>query len=304
MTFQRVDVSTYDLVEIIGGYTELKREGQYYRSVDHDSMVIDVKHNRLYWNSKGVQWGTILDFYMHYFGIPFESALRIARGTNATMFEPVEKAVEKVEYSKLSISLSDKHHADLDQDAIDWWLSRGVTRKSIDYLSLGLCRRKGRRWGTIPVKDRTGTYLANYKIRLMGESDTLPRYMQYISNLEPACYVPFKYESGKIVMVGGEIKSIVLGQYGIPCFSSSSGVSTWSDTWEPVVSGKDVVLCFDPKEHGKGKPSELVLNQVRKFAFSVEESPLPYDPDDAIVKHGMTPGEVAERLGVTLCQTE
>ena len=53
-----VDPDAYDIVEVIGAYTELIPEGKrYLRGSRHSSMVVDRKTNRFFWPAGGVVVG-------------------------------------------------------------------------------------------------------------------------------------------------------------------------------------------------------------------------------------------------------
>ena len=63
------------------GY-ELKKDGRYWRMVEHDSLVIDPQRNRWYWNSRGVNNANTIDFLVEYEGIDFrEAVLTLLAGT-------------------------------------------------------------------------------------------------------------------------------------------------------------------------------------------------------------------------------
>lgn len=69
------EVDMIDYLLTIG--EPLKKEGNYYRHNDHDSLVINAKRNYFTWNSKGVSGNTVT-YLMHVRGLSFqESVLKI-----------------------------------------------------------------------------------------------------------------------------------------------------------------------------------------------------------------------------------
>lgn len=290
----------YDIANVISQFTTLRREGEHWlRSVDHSSLVIDTSTNRFFWTSRGVNGdsaGDILDFYAAYYGVSREKAMRLSKDAPKSIVATVEQ--KKKDHPHLRWDLAAEHHSNLNDDGYAFWENRGVSIEAVESLLLGMMVDKsGDAWATIPIPSEDYSYLANYKLRRMGEGK--PRYRQFMGDLEPVLYVPFPgIIKDRIVVVGGEIKAIVLGQYGIPAVSSSTGASTWLPRWNRLVFGKDVIVCLDPKEHLKGNPSYVAGKVVSgiKGAKSVIEKPLPYDPDDAIVLHGWHPSKVMEFL--------
>lgn len=302
---ERLDPNDYNLVNVIGTYMHLVPDGaRFMKAKDHDSLVIDMDHNRFYWNSRGVTWGTVFDFYMTYFNVDFSSALRMAQSTGKSLsFEMLESSSEKV-YEPVELKIAELHHSRLKEHDYTWWMSRGVLPETVDSLRLGTMKDiKGEQWYTIPVPSSDGKSYDNYKLRRAG--DGFPRYRHYRPGLRPALYNPFPTQvkmSNQIVIVAGEIKAIVLGQYGIPTVTSSTGVNTWEPEWSELFDNKEAIICFDPKEH-KGyeeKPSsaQIVFNHLFSSGVDVRESPLQHDPDDCIVHFGMRPSELASLLGV------
>lgn len=275
------------------------------KAKEHDSLVVDVEHNRFYWNSKGITWGNVIDFFKVYFGVDFEAARKLVLNTSKSMSQPLRTGEnKKQEWESVDLNVSTIHHNRLRDNDYEWWLGRGVLPETVKYLKLGtMTDMMGVKWYTIPIMSIDGNRYDNYKLRRAGEG--LPRYRQYKPNLRPALYNPYPTQvarSNQVVLVAGEIKAIVLSQYGIPTVSSSTGVNTWQDEWVPVFKGKEVIICFDPKEHligpGKESSAKSITHSLYSSDLMVQETPLPYDPDDCIVKHGWSPMEVSEKLNI------
>jgi hypothetical protein len=303
------DPDRYSLVEVMSRYTTLVPEGsRYFRDEEHSSLVVDSKINRFFWNAGGVDIGNVIDYLVVVRGMGYDLAIRSLKRVPTSLESVIQKSsMKKKSYVKLGYDLAISHHSRLYAGGYQWWLSRGVQKNTVDRLRLGTYQEGNTTWYTIPIPSYPGRdFLANYKLR-RGDNGQ-PRYRQWVSGLNATVYVPFPElleESDHVVVVGGEIKAIVLGQYGIPSISSSSGVATWDKNWT-LVKDKKVVLCLDPKEHkprytSSGKEvvsnaKEIAAKILLSGAQEVHERPMDHDPDDEIVIHGTSPDVVRAHL--------
>lgn len=301
-----------DIVEVVGKHYSLRRIGSVYKSIEHDSLVVNPDTNWFHWNSRGVSGGPS-DFISYIHGVDRTVARDFLRNSHSTL-RVVDRKPEKV-YQSLPRSVALSHHKNLCAKSRSWWHSRGVLDDTIDRLLLGTTyeewsiERFGGNgiWYTIPSFSTDGDHIENYKIRT--DSDADPKYLQYKKDMKPVLYVPFpEYIEDTIVFVAGEIKAMVLGQYGIPAVSSTTGCATWRSEWVEHFAGKRVIQCFDAKEYvpqttsrglAKHSAADLVMIGLMNDAHvSVEQVIPPHDIDDALVKHGYSIRDIKGILGL------
>lgn len=72
---QKNSANAIDLVSFLLSIGEpIKREGNYYRHQEHDSLVININRNYFSWNSKGVS-GNAVTYLIHVHGMSFQEAV-------------------------------------------------------------------------------------------------------------------------------------------------------------------------------------------------------------------------------------
>lgn len=286
-----------DVYQTIRNHLELNDEGTLWaRSKEHSSLVIDRKSNRFYWASRNVgpdRRGDVADFYAALYGVSREEGIKLANKHGEPYIPMVEKSKKK-EYHQIGWDLAIRHNKALafnNGAGYAWWASRGVNRNTVNLLRLGQTLEHGVLWYTIPVPAASRLYLANYKLR-RSESG-MPRYRQYMSGLETALYVPYAStdKSDTLVLVGGEIKAIVLGQYGFPTISSSSGADTWQLKWNEYTKQKHVYIALDPGEEEQARKIKDSID-----ARSVVVAKMKHKPDDALVLHGWDVEQLKESI--------
>lgn len=175
----------------------------------------------------------------------------------------------------------------------EWWYSKGVTDATIDRYRLGYTSNcptaPGTESYTIPVTYNNKLY--NIRHRLV-DADNGNKYRPEMAGL-PACM--FNVDvlnddlgfSTEVVLVEGEIKAMVLQQYGFEAVGIP-GANTFKAKWVRLFEGstRPVYVALDP---GVEDLAASIWGQLRAGGINARLCTLPVKPDDFFVLYGGTP---------------
>lgn len=191
------------------------------------------------------------------------------------------------------------YHSNLDTtpQALEWWLTQGITVESIYKWELGYCPRcptdsKGRASYTIPIV--SDGRLQNIRHRL--EASDKDKYRPHRPGLGAQLFgADILKDAGLVspVLVEGEKKVIVLRQYELPAIGTY-GNHAFSDEWFGLFGyAAMVTIAFDPGAErsawmlGKRFVAHDVPARVARFNVK---------PDDFFTDHGLTRKEFDQFL--------
>lgn len=72
-----------------------------------------------------------------------------------------------------------------------------------------------------------------------------------------------------VVITEGELKALLLNQYGFPAVSGTGGARTWNNEWSLLFKGLDVVLAFDADDPGR-RGAQKVAQNLKDVARNVK----------------------------------
>lgn len=282
------------IVEVVGRFFTVKRAGTFFRTVEHDSLVLSPRENRYHWYSKtgggtqGQESGDPIDFLMRYGaagGMSFPAAVRHLVNEDFPAWTPPAPTddEERAEFS----DLAERFHRKLTRRGYAWWAGRGVTAAVVDFLGLG----ESHFGYTLPIRNPFDGFRTVVNIKHRNRCPTSP--VRYLSETKGSfLYVPAPavLRHDTLVFVGGEIKAIVLGARGIPAVSSACGAATWMPEWGNLLAGKFIVIALDPGEETQAALIQARMDEDCPRSVSMVAS-LPYPPDDFLLHHG---GSLAE----------
>lgn len=108
-----------------------------------------------------------------------------------------------------------------------------------------------------------------------------------------------------IYITEGEFKAMILWQNGFPAVSSTHGASSWNDSFDRLMKGKDVVILYDVDSPGR-KNAEKRCITLHRFANSVKNVYLTEvedidggDVTDFFVKKGLSADALRARIEAT-----
>lgn len=192
-----------------------------------------------------------------------------------------------------------RYHANLLDKALRaLWKPWGLTDESIDKYRLGYafscptCRQSDSL--TIPVYQ--AGKLVSIRHRLLHAPADAGKYRPQFGGLPPVLYNLdiLQIHPHYVVLVEGEIKAMVLTQFGFPAVGVP-GASTFKTEWVSAFAGQQVVVCFDPgAEEQAGKVSELL---------GAATLTLDCKPDDWFVVHHRSAEEFTHLVDTARCPT-
>lgn len=204
-------VEGVDLVELIDETYELEPDGhRYWRSVEHDSLVVDSDRQKFYFNSRGLS-GDAIDWCVLIGGLSFKEAVAYLGGVDRsfnprprpTPSKPVNMAVDAIHYHQSLLS----HKA----RAMALQKERGLRLATILKARLGwYAGVMGGGW-TIPYFVGDGdNFCSGIKVRLL-QGDI--RY-RALPGSRFGLYQPVPLQGPRVFIVEGEIKLLHLVQLG------------------------------------------------------------------------------------------
>lgn len=155
---------------------------------------------------------------------------------------------------------------------------RGLTRKTIERYGLGW---DGYRY-TIPVYDQEGE-LVNVRRYDPTSKDAKDKMISWSrgTGARRLYGIDALDEFETVVLVEGEMDTLIGRQYGLPTLTHTGGSSAWDSTWNPLFEGKKVFICYDCDTAGR-RGARKVQGQLTGVAAEVYLITLPLrnDGDD------------------------
>jgi hypothetical protein len=204
------------LEDIISEDYTLRGSGNYLRSLEHNSLVVDVNKQIWYWNSKGIA-GDMFDWLIRVRGYSKSRAREIVGLHDPRLV--VTRGMEKKDVA-VNANLVDAFF-NLGKFYRDYWYSRGYTDATIDLFKLGYSGD----WYTIPIfvdgkfknfQCRTPDKKMRHWYRGVGP---LPFNLDYVKNKE------------FFVLTEGPVDAIMLMQQGLPAMSTNTGAGYFETEW-------------------------------------------------------------------------
>jgi len=182
-----------------------------------------------------------------------------------------------------------QYHRNLNEEAIEYWLSEGIYDDAIKQHHLGYCDacptfRQSASY-TIPVYDYD-TKLVNVRHRLITPDNT-GKYRPECAGLGTSLYHAEALQEPlpRILIVEGEKKSIVLSQHNFTSVGLMGKSFRWRRQWfDWFKDHGEIVIALDPDAMDSAwKLGELF---VKEGFEAVRVARFPVKPDDAIVVYG------------------
>lgn len=250
--------------------------GRYLKTLEHDSLVIDVEKNIFYWNSRGIV-GTAFDWLTKIEGLnPREATKRLGE-FNPIFFSVPEKDRPNIVVNEGLVDIFYEYG----QNHKEYWLNdRGYTNSTIDLFRLGYTGD----WYTIPIY--VNGQFRNFHCRTPGpdkkvkswyETGVLPFNLDYVA-LQDLC-----------IITEGPPDAIMLMQNGIPAMSTTAGPGWFDNTWLHRIYGKEIYVVFDNDNAGKYESRRRCIDVFGMSAkiYTFEDFPDKYDVTD-FFKSGKT----------------
>ncbi len=216
---------------------ELTQSGNYFRGVLHDSLIIDTKKNRFYWNSIGIS-GDGFDWLTKIRGLSPAKAIETLQEYSDV---PLKRSLDLLftpsyPYYKLA-----QVFYELGKGYRLYWYSRGYTDDIIDHFRLGYTGK----WYVIPVFN--GGTLVNFQCRTPEK-----KIWEWTSGLG---IQPFNFNildnTDWAVVTEGPADAIIATQHGFPAISWLSSALSWDKNLSGhFVRLNKIYLMFDNDKAG------------------------------------------------------
>jgi DNA primase len=262
------------LLELIGKQFNITGSGNYLRTVEHDSLVIDLEKDIFYWNSRGIVgdayvWLTEVENLSH-----AEARLLLKdfdtpdHQVYVEIVTPI--GTEVITYPKLVSIFWERG-----REHRDYWYKRGFSDATIDSFQLGY--NEG--WYTLPIF-LDGTFM-NFQIR-RDEPDK--RIKSWYRGVGPLIFnSDILKVSNSIIVTESPTDAILLNQHGLPAVSQNGGADFWSPTWfKYFVHQRDIYVVYDNDKAGRKGARNVArkLGQYRCWVCTFEDYPDKYDVGD------------------------
>lgn len=182
--------------------------------------------------------------------------------------------------------------------ALDYWHSQGLCNSTINLYRLGYCP-------ACPIEPESPSYVIPYYS--MGQLINLRHRLQYpnghgkyrpefaglsnqLFNLDTLKddEIPFgaRLEPNELIIVEGEIKTMVLEQYGFRTIGIP-GANSWREEWgDYFKSIRHIYICLDPGANGQ---AQKIASSLQAGGLEARVCYLPVKPDDFLIIYGGTP---------------
>ena len=210
---------------------------------------------------------------------------------NAPLAAPVQVAPA---LPPLCSRIVDSLHRRLNDDVrSDLREHRGLTSEVIDRYRLGVKRRYGDLYVSIPICDRVGS-VTNIRLWLPPRyrRQNMPKIISWETGRGKAEWYPIdQLITPNLVVTEGEMDALALISAGVPAITVTGGASTWLDDFSKALAGKKVTLVMDNDEAGRvgaKKRSDGITNwagECRVVKWP-KDRPEGWDVTDELVKNG------------------
>lgn len=264
--------------------------GNWGKSRDHSSLVVDRQKARWFWNSKNKS-GTALDYLVIVRGFTKEQAEEfISKGASRVVASYKDNGQEvSMPYEKLVGFLWENGKGNR-----EYWYHRGLVDSTIDRFRLGF--HDG--WYTIPIY-KNGDF-QNFQCRRdIPEKKMRPWYRGLGPMLFNSDILAFV---SRVFITEGPVDAILLNQLGYPAVSHTAGAMGWKNEWfTNFFRQKEIVYVADNDEPGIAGALKVAkcLGESRVKILRFADKTPKYDTVD-FFRDGGTTEEFEERLKTDL----
>jgi hypothetical protein len=192
-------------------------------------------------------------------------------------------AIERLNRSRIH----ERYHANLDEQAYEWWCNKGVECWAIQDYKLGYCSRcptdkEHRPSYTIPLPNQERTALLSLRHRL-AHAENGDKYRPEMAGLGTCLAFPHHLvDADRGIIVEGGIKSLVLGQYGMPATGILGKRGRFKGSWLKLFPDA-IYIALDPDAQ---ENAERLGHGIAKQGKTTYVATLPEKPDDMVVEAG------------------
>lgn len=267
-------MSRVKIEDLIAHDFDVKATGKnYYKGVEHDSLVIDVQKQIFYWNSLEVS-GNALDWLTVIKGMPLDEAVTYLKQKANFHDKPDLSASSFTFVPNIYPKLLDVFY-ECGKNNRDYWYTRGYTDQTIETYKLGFTGK----CYVIPII--LDGKLLNFQCRTPDKRiwawvkglGTLPYNFDNISN------------SSSVIITEAPVNTIALGQLGYVSISQTTGAGAWLSLFNPYLrTAKEIIFAYDNDMAGflgARRVAKHFKDRARILIWP-QEYPEKFDPNDYI----------------------
>jgi len=260
-----------------------RASGNWGRSQDHSSLVVDERKDTFYWNAKDM-YGGPAEYLVRVRGLTRAEAREYLKSYSNTpsvntfikTYAPYEKLVD-------FLWLNGKSNR-------DYWYKRCLEDNTIDRFRLGFYED----WYTLPIY-----YAGNlHNIQTRQELPEKQIKSWYRGKLPALTNSDILKIVSKVYITEGTVDSILLSQYGVPSVSHNGGSDYWSDKWmKEFIRTKEIIYIADNDDAGivAAKKVARSLGEYRVKIYRFKDKEEKFDTID-FFRNGGTLEEFNERI--------
>lgn len=259
--------------------------GKWARSVEHDSLIVNMESGWFFWNSEGIA-GTTKDYLQKVRKLSKDQTRQLLYNTNGgTPLVRETGGVPYVPYEKLIEMLWINGKKDR-----DYWYDRTLTDTTIDRFRLGFF--KG--WFTIPLY-ADGRFINFQCRRDKPEKRIRPWYKGAKTVLFNEDILKF---TDTVYITEGLVDAILLAQHDIPSVSKNNGAEYFDNGWfYKFLNVKNIYYIADNDKAGINGAKKVcaVLGKEKVKVFRFKDKSERYDTGDWF-KEGNSKEEFLDRV--------
>jgi Toprim domain-containing protein len=253
------------LEELVSEDFGIEGNNNWFRSAEHDSLVINKEKQLWFWNSRDMR-GNVKDYLVLIRGMNSKDAENfITEKSRIISFRGFSRKHDYVPYDKLVDHLWNNGKKNR-----QYWYDRCLTDETIDRNRLGFYNG----WFTVPLY-KNGSFL-NFQCRRDEPKKSMKLWYEG-TTFKPVLYnAEILNFTNEIFITEGLIDSILLTQMGIPSISKSSGAAHWDNEWyENFQNIKNIYYIADNDKAGNNAArivaKSLGTERVKIYRFEGEE---------------------------------
>lgn len=252
----------------------LEGRGNWFRSDEHSSLVLDYDKGIFYYNKEGIV-GDPLVYLTKIRGLSFQEAKDYLKNYNysGTHVYTIRGSEEVVVFPEL-VSLF--HSAGRNKECREYFYNRGLSDETIDRFQLGYYNG----WNTVPFFV-DGTF-RNFQMRRDKPSKATSKFYKGVD--------PLLYNSDilklvdKVFIVEGPIDALALMQNGIPAISTDMSGNMLPEWYVKFVNQKEIYIVYDYDSAGLSESKRVAemlgVERCKVYNFTGFTEQKGYDPVD------------------------
>ena len=227
-----------------------------------------------------------------------------ARATAERKRKEADDRLSAIERLQQMVGKVKWYHSQVSQ-ALDYWYSQGLTDSTICQYQLGYCPQcptdPDSPSFTIPYFCAARLIHLRHRLKYPnGHGKYRPEFAGLGNQLFNADTLAIKddisfgfLESGEVLIVEGEIKTMVLEQVGFKTVGIP-GANSWRDDWASELKGIErAFVCLDP---GADIQAARIASSLKSQHIESKIVVCPVKPDDLFIRYAGTPGDLLELI--------